>query len=148
VPEFGNITNQPKIPVQKTTLKSAQHWTGTIDAIIGPDGKSISLDSVVVDTPTNKLITIIDTGFTLPQLPRDVSDAIYGRVQGASYDTTNGWWTIPCDQEVNLTFVFAGQNYPIHPLDTSSSDISASTSNGAKMCVGTVGYPVVPLACL
>lgn len=146
MPDFANITNQPKIPVHTTTLKSSQHWTGNIDAIIGPDGQKITLDSLVLDTPTGNLITIFDTGFTMPQVPRSVSDAIYGRVQGATYDTTNGWWSIPCDQEVNLTFVFAGQNYPIHPLDTSSSDINTNAVNGIKMCVGTVGYPALPLA--
>ena len=140
VPEFSNITNQPKVPVQATTLKTQQHWTGMIDAILGPDGQSISLDSLVVGTPKGKLVTIFDTGFTLPQVPRDVSDAIYGRVPGASFDTQNGWWTVPCDQEINVTVVIAGQNYPIHPLDTSSENIDTTTQNGVQMCVGTVGH--------
>lgn len=142
VPGFENITNQPQVQVQALALKSAQHWSGLVDSIIGPDGNPIPLDSVVSGTPSGKLVAIYDTGFTLPQVPRDVSDAIYGRVPGASFDTTNGWWTVPCDQEVNITIVIGGQKYPVHPFDTVSSDIS--NSNG--QCVGAVGCFILVLA--
>ena len=139
IPNLANITNQPKVPVHPASIHADQHWSGTLDGILGPDGKSIGLTSVVFGTPSNKLVAIYDTGFTLPQVPRDVSDAIYGRVPGASYDTSNGWWTIPCTQEVNLTIVIGGQNYPVHPLDVSSSDVDITVDNGVHMCVGAVG---------
>jgi hypothetical protein len=43
-----------------------------------------------------------------PQVPRDVADAIYGRVPGAEYDSKHQMWTIPCGIEVNLTFSIGG----------------------------------------
>jgi hypothetical protein len=41
-----------------------------------------------------------------------MSDAIYGRVQGAVYDSKNEWWTVPCGQMINLTFSFGGKAFP------------------------------------
>lgn len=66
------------------------------------------------------ILMLLVSGFTLPQVPRKVSDAIYGRVQGAQYSSANGAWFIPCSQELNISFVLGGQTYPVHPLDTSS----------------------------
>jgi hypothetical protein len=108
---YDNVTNQPQLPVQELSNSSRtdQHWTTVLDSIIGPDGKKISSSSIVEDTPSGKLVTVLDSGFTLPQVPRTVSDAIYGRVQGAEYDTTDGWWLIPCGQELNISVVFGGQ---------------------------------------
>lgn len=51
--------------------------------------------------------------FTFPQVPRKVSDAIYGRVQGAEYDTKTEMWLIPCDMEVNVTLKFGGVEFPL-----------------------------------
>lgn len=73
-------------------------------------------------------------------MPRSVSDAIYGRVQGAEYDTNEQLWLIPCDQMLNISFNFGGVNFPIHPLDTVSSDFNVTDSSGKTMCVGTVRF--------
>jgi len=80
---------------------------------------------------------VFDSGFTFPQLPRSVSDAIYGCVQGAQYDTNEQLWLVPCDQMLNISFNFGGMNYPIHPLDTVSNDFNRTDSNGNPICVGT-----------
>ena len=78
--------------------------------------------------------------FTFPQVPRSVSDAIYGRVQGAEYDTNEQLWLVPCDQMLNISFNFGGVNFPIHPLDTVSADFNVTDSSGKTMCVGTVSF--------
>lgn len=136
---YENITNQPKLDVQVLSNKTAggQHWTALLDKMIGPDGKQMSHSSIVKDTPSGHLATVFDSGFTLPQVPRKVSDSIYGRVQGAEYDSKNGWWVVPCSQELNISFVLGGQMYPVHPLDTVSSDYGGKFSNGSTGCVGT-----------
>ena len=41
------------------------------------------------------------------------------------------------DQAINLTFKFGGIEYPIHPLDVSSSDFDMVDSTGNPVCVGT-----------
>lgn len=68
-----------------------------------------------------------------------MSDAIYGRVQGAEWNSDNEVWTIPCTQMLNISFKFGGVTFPIHPLDTSSSDFGLTDSSGKTVCVGTVG---------
>ena len=68
-----------------------------------------------------------------------MSDAIYGCVQGAQYDTKEQLWLVPCDQLLNISFNFGGVNFPIHPLDTVSSDFNMTDSNGNPACIGTVG---------
>lgn len=67
-----------------------------------------------------------------------MADAIYGRVQGAAYDETNEWWTLPCDQELNVTFKFGGQDFPVHPLDLNSNDLRATDAHGNPVCIGLV----------
>lgn len=74
------------------------------------------------------------------QVPRSVSDAIYGRVQGAAYDTASQLWTIPCTQLLNISFNFGGVNFPIHPLDVSSSDFALKNAAGETVCAGAVGF--------
>ncbi|KAF8524419.1 acid protease [Hysterangium stoloniferum] len=139
IPGLEAVATQPQLPVKALPgpLKTDQHWSGTIDSIIGPDGKTISVDSVVPGVSGGKAVVIYDSGFTLPQVSHDVSDAIYGRVRGASFDTQDNVWLVPCDQEVNLTIVIGGQKYPVHPLDTVSSDLNATNANGDTVCVGT-----------
>lgn len=74
-----------------------------------------------------------------------MSDAIYGRVPGANYDAKAGYWTVPCDSLVNLTFVFGGQEVFIHPLDVVMSEFAYKDSNGNSACVGAVS--VASLSC-
>ncbi len=79
LPQFSNISIEPKVPLSMLTgnLSYDQHWLVVLDAngIIGPNGKTINTTSNATDAPThdaNKLVATIDTGFTLPQVPRYV----------------------------------------------------------------------------
>ncbi len=79
LPQYSNISNQPKVPVSvlQSFFATQQHWSIILDnnGIIGPDGKAIQVTSNATDAPThdaNQLVAIIDTGFTLPQVPRCV----------------------------------------------------------------------------
>ncbi|KAF8342240.1 aspartic peptidase domain-containing protein [Cantharellus anzutake] len=138
LPGYDEVLSEPKLPVNelKGSDKLNQHWTTVLDAITGPDGKNISLGSIVDGTPKGKLVTILDSGFTLPQVPRKVSDAIYGRVNGANYSVDDGLWLIPCGQELNISIVFGGVKFFIHPLDTSSSEFGYKFSDGTEACAG------------
>jgi hypothetical protein len=65
---------------------------------------------------------------------RYVAEALYGNVPGASLTNISGIgevWALPCDQELNATFLFAGIHFPIHPLDL-NFDI------GNNQCIGAV----------
>ena len=139
--QYTNITSMPKLSVEKVhkLTDEDQHWQVYTDAngVIGPDGNPIDVDSIVPSAPDGQLVVVFDSGFTLPQVPREMADQIYGRVQGAEYDTDSEVWTIPCDQYLNMSFKFGGVDYPIHPLDISSSDFNLVNSVGDTVCLGT-----------
>ncbi|KDQ62634.1 hypothetical protein JAAARDRAFT_54556 [Jaapia argillacea MUCL 33604] len=140
VPGLENITSMTKISVEKVHKLTDvdQHWQilTDVNGVIGPDGNPIVIKSIAPAAPSGQLVAVLDSGYTLPQVPRAMSDAIYGRVQGAVYDVNSGVWTIPCDQLINISFVFGGVTYPIHPLDTSSSDFGMTDASGNPVCVG------------
>ena len=76
LPEFQNISNQPKVPVSvlNSNMASAQHFSVLLDSdgIIGPDGKAIKTTSNASLAPSHdqsRLQVTFDTGFSLPQLP-------------------------------------------------------------------------------
>ncbi|KAL5512740.1 hypothetical protein ACEPAG_3006 [Sanghuangporus baumii] len=138
---YENITSQPKLDIFKVheLTDRDQHWQmyTDVDGVLGPDGQPIKADSIVPKAPDGQLVAVVDSGFTLPQVPRTMSDAIYGRVQGAEWNAENEVWTIPCDQMLNISLKFGGVTFPIHPLDASSSDFGLTNSAGQKVCVGT-----------
>jgi len=77
LPQYQDIQNQPKVPVTivPSQISSSQHFSVLLDAdgIIGPDGKPIQTKSNATAAPNydeHRLQTIIDSGFTLPQLPK------------------------------------------------------------------------------
>jgi hypothetical protein len=136
-----NITTMPKLPIHEVhkLLDSDQHWqvlTDKDNGIIGPDGQVIKIKSIVPSAPKGQLVAVIDSGFTFSQVPRDVSDAIYGRVRGAVYDSKNEYWTVPCGQELNVSFNLGGQNYPIHPLDLVNDNFGIRNAQGETVCIG------------
>jgi len=134
---YESIASQPKLYLKDAFMDASnQHWAVVTDStgVIGPDGSSISVESIVPHVSGGKMVAVLDSGFTYSQVPRKMSDAIYGRVQGASYSTNDGLWYVPCDQYLNLSFVFGGVNLPIHPLDIVSNDLPSSDSNG--LCQG------------
>jgi hypothetical protein len=76
LPEFQNISSQPKVSVSVLTSKieDDQHFSVLLDAdgIIGPDGNAIKTTSNASLAPTHnpqQLQVVFDTGFSLPQLP-------------------------------------------------------------------------------
>ncbi|KAG9227430.1 hypothetical protein PTI98_010955 [Pleurotus ostreatus] len=141
VPTFENITTMPKLDV-KMLLKlidSDQHWQAVTDSdngVIGPDGSVLKMKSLVPKAPKGKFVAVIDSGFTFSQVPRDISDAIYGRVRGAVYDTENEYWTVPCGQYLSLSFRFGGVEYPVHPMDIVNDDFAITDKMGNRVCIG------------
>lgn len=141
VPGYEAVTSMPQLDVEsvRILLGDDQHWQALTDkdnGIIGPDGNVIKIKSIVPKAPSGQLVTVFDSGFTFSQVPRDVSDAIYGRVQGAMYDASKEWWTVPCGQYLNLTFNFGGKPYPIHSLDVVDNNFNIVNPAGQPACIG------------
>ncbi|KAI0823632.1 aspartic peptidase domain-containing protein [Trametes gibbosa] len=136
LPDYSDVTLSPSLPIERVDWN--QHWMVALDkgGIIGPDGQAIKASE------DKQLKVIFDSGYTLPQVPKAVADAIYSRVPGAKYVTISATetpiWTMPCDVELNITFKFAGVAYPIHPLDTVMDDLHGPLdSTGKPSCVGS-----------
>lgn len=69
-----------------------------------------------------------------------VAQALYGEIPGAvlaNLSSLGEIWVLPCDQEVNATFLFGGVEFPIHPLDLNFGGFDFQT-NGKPYCVGGV----------
>jgi hypothetical protein len=142
---YEDVSNQPKLPVTQVSVAYSgdQHWQTLLDpnGIIGPDGKSVSFQSKISKQAT----VVFDTGFSLPQVPKVVSDAFYSSASGSTFTNVTGVgsvWLLPCTQELNVTFNFGGKSIPIHPLDMSidPTDLGLpemQTSDGADACIGT-----------
>jgi hypothetical protein len=130
---YEAILQQPKLNLSITAIAQNQHWQTLLDAdgfIV--NGKTVSHPTTSVPTTTNpqQLTVVFDNGFTLPQLPRDMVDAIYKKVKGAKFSTPDNAYLLPCNAEVNVTFMFQGVSYPVHPLDTVTKAIATDPSKG------------------
>ena len=147
LPQYSNITSYTKLMVDKVhrLTDADQHWQVLTDTngITGPDGNTIAVDSIVPSAPNGQVVTALDTGFSFSQVPRYVSDAIYGRVPGAAFDEKNQWWTVPCSSLITISFKFGGVVIPVHPLDTVMSEFHQQDANGNVVCVGSVSLPLI-----
>ncbi|KAI9059263.1 acid protease [Trametes sanguinea] len=148
LPGYEQVTSQPKLPVSVLASNNAgnQHWQVLLDSdgIIGPAGNNVidelNVKTAVDSTSNDKQLTVVlDTGYSLPQVPPAVAEAFYSKVPGASLvnrpDLNGEVWQIPCDKEINVTFKFGGVKYPIHPLDT-NLDLNLTDSWGKQTCIG------------
>ncbi|KAJ2917039.1 hypothetical protein MD484_g3391, partial [Candolleomyces efflorescens] len=144
------ILDQPKINIVKLppSRQDQQHLQVLLDAngLEGPDGQVIPMTSVVSQMEDKSRLTVVlDSGFSLPQVPRAVADALYSRFHGAEFVSVNGigpTYILPCDAEVNATFLFAGNRYPMHPLDMTMDPSalglgSVVNSRGQLSCIAT-----------
>ncbi|TDL23434.1 acid protease [Rickenella mellea] len=138
VPGLEAVNNQPRLPALKDSRTGRPtHWQASLDAegVIGPDGQPIAVSSAVpTNTNASLLQVVFDSGFSLPQVPEEVADGIYGRVPGSKFISQGdiGVWTYPCDYELNVSFKLGGVSYPVHPLD-----LGIPVKSDPKTCLAT-----------
>jgi len=149
IPGLEDIKNSTKLPALIDQYGN-QHWETLLDSngIIGPDGKRISTSTSIAN-PANgtkdQLHVVFDSGFSIPQLPKDIVDEIYGRVPGAEFIESgsslahdlqgfSNFWRVPCAYELNVSFVFGGVEYPISPLDV-TVDIQEYDQDRKEICI-------------
>ncbi|KAI0373545.1 acid protease [Pilatotrama ljubarskyi] len=102
------------------------HWTVVMDGA-KINGQPFSFNKSSVDgVPDGKVAAVFDSGFTYSQFPKALIDAIYGSIPGAvpysglipGMDNGAGNnWIVPCNASANISFIFAGQEFPVHPRD-------------------------------
>ena len=105
-PGFEAVAKAPKLPRVAT-----DHWTLALDAM-KVNGSPFKFNkSIVRGAPAGKVLAVLDTGFSLPPLPKAAVDAIYSKIPGAilysSRDPLLDGWILPCDfNPVRLSFTF------------------------------------------
>jgi len=146
---YINVTSMPKLPVVEVSTGSGQHWQASLDVngTIGPDGNPVQVTSKIKGAGS-KLQAAFDTGFSLPQVPKAIADAFYGRVPGAKFQNLTGVgeiYVVPCEAELNVSFVFGGVKIPIHPLDTVTDSLDKTDALGNPICIGAF-QPIIQTA--
>ncbi|KAL4250345.1 peptidase A1 family protein [Abortiporus biennis] len=134
-PGFENIQSQPKLFRQ-----SSQYWDVSMQSVTVNGIMKAAPKSNVNGTPAGNIVTVLDTGFSLPPLPPVMVDAIYSNFPGSVFfdDGAAGQWIIPCMSSANVTFTVGGQSFPIHPLDlTRIMSLPLPDLGNVTLCVNT-----------
>ncbi|KAL1950661.1 hypothetical protein VTO73DRAFT_5785 [Trametes versicolor] len=138
---FQDVTSAPQLPV----VSPGNRWAVVMDAM-NINGAPFTFNkSSVPGTPDGKVVALLDTGYSFPPLPPAAVDAIYSSIPGAVRDPSLGFpWVVPCNASLKLSFVFAGQEFFVHPLDLTyvATDVVGTSGNrvNAAVCVNTFRY--------
>lgn len=144
-PQYQAVSSAPKLP-QVTEGR----WSAVVEGL-SVNGKNYTFKtkSEVATVPKGHLVGFLDTGTSLPEVPEDVADFIYGSIDGAVKN--GGVWFVPCETSVNLTWYLGGQAFPMHPLDlTLINPLTWSPSKDLDvdivLCIGAyqIGTPPYP----
>ncbi|KAI8993831.1 aspartic peptidase domain-containing protein [Trametes punicea] len=136
---FQQVAAAPQLP-----SVSDEHWSVVMDAM-NINGEPFTFNASRIDgVPQGKLAAMLDTGFSFPPIPGPAVDAIYGSIPGAvrvAADNSFGW-IVPCNASTNLSFVFAGQEFFVHPLDLAEVTVSSfptadGTMQNMTVCLST-----------
>lgn len=118
-------------------------YTGNIDFQNIPSGQeswwilpmtsmTVQGNSVTLPTGTESY-SAIDTGTTLIGGPSSAITSIFAQIPGSAPGAGNfeGYFTYPCDTQVNVSISFGGQSWPIDPADFKLTQVSNSQCVGA-----------------
>ncbi|KAH9934496.1 aspartic peptidase domain-containing protein [Epithele typhae] len=92
----------------------------------------------IVTVPEGNTVVLFDTGSALIQGPSWYVDEIYSGVEGANRTIIGGSdvaWEVPCDTKLNISWVFDGVTYPLHPVDSTHGLLSL---DGEYLCIGSI----------
>jgi len=136
-PQFANVSNSPQISTWPEN--SPSRWTVLIDAVIV--NNSITVPSSSVDgAPSNKAVALIDSGASYSYVTKEVADALYSNIPGATFDSSSGFWNLPCDAEVDMALQIGGQVLPLHPLD-----VNPTMAADPSQCIGSFVPQSIPI---
>ncbi|TDL21727.1 acid protease [Rickenella mellea] len=127
---LSGISNAPKLNVV-----SPNRWTVLMDGMI-VNGKTVTGNSrfnISGQGPT-QTVANFDTGGTQSLVPQFYADAIYSNVPGAEFDSSQGVYIVPCNTKIDVSFLFSGIAYPVHPIDTVQAQLDPTT--GMAVCFG------------
>jgi len=128
-PAYSAVSGNERIPTWP--IHSPYRWNVLLDAVIVND--TITVPSTTVpNAPSNKAVVLMDSGASYTYAPKQICDAIYSNIAGAAFDSSLGYWKIPCSAEINMALQIGGQVFPIHPLD-----VNPATAVDPTTCIGS-----------
>ncbi|CAG8472093.1 999_t:CDS:2 [Scutellospora calospora] len=98
---------------------------------------TINLGGAIVNSNPisfSKRIALIDTGTTVVIIPSNDAEAIHNQIQGAEFDSQNGFYTIPCNTKAIVSLRFGGVDYKIPTKDLTFFPLSGT------VCISSI-YP-------
>ncbi|EIW57421.1 acid protease [Trametes versicolor FP-101664 SS1] len=135
--------NQQVSAAPQLTSVSGDHWSAVLDSM-NINGKPFQFNaSRIQGVPEGKVAAVLDTGFSFPPLPAPAVDAIYSTIEGAVFDRNHSFWIVPCTASANLSFVFGGQEFLVHPLDITFPTVGPFTGDpttNVTVCINTFQY--------
>ncbi|KAI0784375.1 aspartic peptidase domain-containing protein [Abortiporus biennis] len=135
---FSAIMNSPKLEV----ITTLDMWHTLMEGII-INGKSYTGHGNSTNVPAgvdpSSLVILLDSGTSLTDMPAYYVDLIYKNIPGAKpIADMPGMYQLPCDTKLNVSMVFAGKEYPIHPLDLTA--VTSSEDGKSTICINTLSY--------
>lgn len=117
------------------------HWTTYLTDITATEGGMANIIPLSFVGERRVFPTVVlDSGSPLNYAPSDILNALYGTYFDASGNRigpgNNGVYYVPCNTPLNLTLTVGGAVIPIHPLDASLYQDSASGSS-SDGCIGS-----------
>ncbi|TRM67583.1 aspartic peptidase domain-containing protein [Schizophyllum amplum] len=129
IDEYKAVKDQKAIPTFPETAPT--RWTVLVDYIFVGDN-IISPTTSVPNVQVNQAVALLDSGTSYTYVPSDICNAIYGDIDGASFDSSLGQWVVPCDAEIDMAIQIGGQVFPMHPLDITPTGLTDQSQ-----CVGS-----------
>jgi len=115
-----------EIDFQNMPTATESYW------ILSMTSMTVQGNAITLPTGTDSY-SAIDTGTTLVGGPTSSIQAIYAQIPGSAPATGNyeGYYTYPCDTQVNVVISFGGPSWPISSADFKLAQISNSQCVGA-----------------
>jgi cathepsin D len=79
--------------------------------------------------------TIIDSGTTIIYGPPAAVKTLYSKIPGSAvYDSTNGYYSYPCNTPPTVSFNWGGKNWAISAANFNLGQ----TTSGSSQCIGAI----------
>lgn len=107
-PGLEAVNNTAEIPIFSTKPDHNIYWSALVDGV-AVNGKNQTLQTTITNgniPPTGKVSAVLDTGYSYPQVSREVAAAIY-EPMGGVFSRRDGSYIVPCEAQANLTFYIA-----------------------------------------
>ncbi|KAJ6630978.1 hypothetical protein B0H10DRAFT_700520 [Mycena sp. CBHHK59/15] len=125
---YTAVEHSPQLPLLPP---NSDRWSVLVDSIL-VDRYPIELKFIVPSAPAGNIVAVLDSATPTAVVPKAISDGIYPRVPGATFDKRMACGLFPA-----RTIVLGGQQYNIHPLDLTDVSVMSVGGQARTVCTST-----------